>query len=129
MHLGAEIVDDALFRLIAEGNVFEIHAAPDICQLYRMLCGLDFFVLFQEFKHTLRGCRHRLHLVQHLCDLLHGLGEVLHVLDECLDITDGDGTTNGEQSAGQCHSGIAQVPTNIMIGCISPDRNWDFHAE
>ena len=110
MHLGAEIVDDDTVPAYSRSETCSKSTLP-LTSASCTGCSAVWTssVLFQEFKHTLRGCRHRLHLVEHLCDLLHGLGEVLHVLDECLDITDGDGATNGEQSAGQCHSGIAEI--------------------
>ena len=109
LYLCAEIVDDALLRLVAKGNVFEIHTASYLFQLHRMLCRLHFLFLFKELKDTLRGSCHGLHLIDDLCDLLHGLGEVSDVLNERLNLTDGDRATNCQQAAGQRHSHIAQI--------------------
>ena len=114
----AEIVNDALLRLIAKGNVLKINAALDIFQLYRMFCTGCLFGFFQEFKNTLCCSRHRLYLIEHLCNLLHGLGKVLYILDKRLNVTNGNGS-----------AAYPRFPTNIIIGCIRPDRNWDFQAE
>ena len=71
--------------------------------------GRHFFFLFQECKDPFGGSRHGLYLIQNLCNLLHRLGEVLDILNECLNITDGNCSPNGEQSAREGNGCIAQV--------------------
>ena len=41
---------------------------------------------------------------------LDWLGKVFYILDECLDITDCNHVSDRQQTSGQCHTGVAQIP-------------------
>ena len=109
LYISAEIFDDDLFRIIAEPNVIEFDSALWIFQLHRIGYGLILLLFVEELEHTLRGRSHRLHLIDDLCNLLNRLCKVLYILDERLDISDTDGSLDGEDSAGDCNSCISQI--------------------
>ena len=118
LDIAAEIVDDGLFRRVAELYMVKrdltvdaggIGAAGGVGQL--VLLGL-----VQKFKDALGGGGHALQHVGHLRQLLDGLGEVLDVLDECLNIADGDGARCGKNAADDGDGHIAQVAHKVHDG-------------
>ena len=109
-YFGAEIVDDDLLRVVAEMYVVEGDFSSHGLNCRRILDDLVFLFFVQEFKDTLRCRRHRLYHVDHLRNLLDWLGKVFYILDECLDITNCNHVSDCQQTSGQRHTGVAQIP-------------------
>ena len=108
-HIYAEVVNDRLIRLVAEMNMLKRYRACHLGNITRILHGLVFFLLIQEFKHTLRSRRHRLHLVDDLCDLLDRLCETFHVLDKRLNISDCDRSPDSKQTSAKRNGCISEI--------------------
>ena len=116
LHVGGEVVDDDLVRIVAEVDVVKVHAALHIRQRGG-LGGVGGLLLFiQELKDPLGGGGHGLEHVGDLRNLSDGLGEVLHVLDEGLDITHLDDAGHRQHAAGHRHGHIAQVAHKVHDG-------------
>ena len=110
MYFRAEIVDDDLIRIVSELYMVKGYCScyrPNVGRIFR---GLILFLFVQEFKDSLGCRRHRLYHVDHLRNLLDWLGKVFYILDECLDITNCNHVSDCQQTSGQRHTGVAQIP-------------------
>ena len=83
-----EIVNDDLFRIVSEMNIFKLYISVKSFYRNRVFNRLIFFLFFEEFKHPLRWCRRKLKHVCHLSNLLDRLCKVSHILNKWLDISD-----------------------------------------
>ena len=109
-YLRAEIMNDDLVRIVSELYMIKGYCSCYCLNVSRIFRGLILFLFVQEFKDTLGCRRHRLYHVDHLRNLLDWLGKVFYILDECLDITDCNHVSDCQQTSGQCHTGVTQIP-------------------
>ena len=107
-HLGREVLDHRLLRIVAEAHVVELHVALHVGGTGGRMVGL-LLGRVEELKDALGGRGHLLQHVGHLRELGDGLREVLHVLDERLDVAHRDDALHGQEAAGDGDGHVAQV--------------------
>ena len=119
MDIGTEIMDDCLFRIIAEDNVFKGDIALDldiavfVTDRDRMIRIRCFFRFFKEFEDAFGCCRSSLQNVHDLGCRGDRLIEVADILDERLNITDGKTPVDSQPAAQHTAADIADVADEI----------------
>ena len=108
-----EIVDDDLIRVVAEVDIFEVHAALDFIQLDRSGGFRRFFRFGQELEDALCCGSRLLEDVGDIGDLRDRLGKGAHILDEGLDVADGNGALDGQVAAQDADCHITQVADKV----------------
>ena len=113
LHLGGEIIDDDLIRIVTEVYMVELHISLKPFHRNRIRHCLVFLCLIEKLEHSLRCSRCGLKHICHLRHLLDRLGKVSHILDKGLDITDLDRFFDRQVSSEDRHRDISEVPDEL----------------
>ena len=109
LHLAVEVMDDDLFRIIAELHMLEGDVAVQMFKFYSVLRCRHLFLCFEEVEYTLGRRGHHLQHVAHLGHLLKRLGEITDILDKGLNVADLDGSGCSQNASADGDAHISQV--------------------